>query len=65
MANAGDRARARSMRAKDAMTSPAITVTPGTHCKDAAALLVRHRISALPVVDGSGRLVGLVPSGPS
>jgi CBS domain-containing protein len=48
------------MRAKDAMTSPAITVTPETHCKDAAALLVRHRISALPVVDGGGRLVGLV-----
>ena len=42
------------------MTSPAITVTPETHCKDAAALLVRHRISALPVVDGAGRLVGLV-----
>lgn len=42
------------------MTSPAITVTPETRCKDAAALLVRHRISALPVVDGSGRLVGLV-----
>ena len=42
------------------MTSPAITVTPETHCKDAAALLVRHRISALPVVEASGRLVGLV-----
>jgi len=42
------------------MTSPAITVTPETHCKDAAALLVRHRISALPVVDDAGRLVGLV-----
>jgi hypothetical protein len=25
------------MRAKDAMTSPPITVTPDTHCKDAAA----------------------------
>jgi CBS domain-containing protein len=48
------------MRAKDAMTSPAITVTPQTHCKDAAALMVRHRISALPVVDEGGRLVGLV-----
>jgi CBS domain-containing protein len=48
------------MRAKDAMTSPAITVTLQTHCKDAAALLVRHRISALPVVDADGRLVGLV-----
>src|SRR5690348_14823495 len=48
------------MRAKDAMTSPAITVTPQTHCKDAAALLVRHRISALPVVDATGSLVGVV-----
>jgi len=48
------------MRAKDAMTSPAITVTPQTHCKDAAGLMVRHRISALPVVDEGGRLVGLV-----
>ena len=42
------------------MTSPAITLAPETHCKDAAALLVRHRISALPVVDAGGRLVGLV-----
>src|SRR5690348_9619162 len=57
---ARDRAHARNMRAKDAMTSPAITVTPETHCKDAAALLVRHRISALPVVDANGELVGLV-----
>jgi len=48
------------VKAKDAMTSPAITVTPETHCKDAAALLVRHRISALPVVDAGGRLVGVV-----
>src|SRR5438309_7655443 len=57
---ARDGAHARVMRAKDAMTSPAITVTPETHCKDAAALLVEHRISALPVVDATGRLVGLV-----
>ena len=42
------------------MTSPPITVTPDTHCKDAAALLVRHRISALPVVNAAGQLVGLV-----
>jgi CBS domain-containing protein len=48
------------MRAKDVMTSPAVTVGPETHCKDAAALLVEHRISGLPVVDAGGRLVGLV-----
>src|SRR5262249_59465956 len=55
-----ERAYAWPMRAKDVMTSPAITVMPQTVCKDAAALLVNHRISALPVVDGEGRLVGLV-----
>jgi CBS domain-containing protein len=48
------------MKARDAMTSPAITVTPQTRCKDAAALLVEHRISALPVVDEAGGLVGIV-----
>src|SRR5215469_16848413 len=48
------------MKANDAMTSPAITVMPQTLCKDAAALLVKHRISALPVVDAEGHLVGLV-----
>jgi len=42
------------------LTSPAITVTPETRCKDAAALLVKHRISALPVVDANSSLVGLV-----
>jgi CBS domain-containing protein len=51
------------MRAKDAMTSPAITLAPEMHCKDAAALLVRHRISALPVIDADGRLVGLLSEG--
>lgn len=48
------------MKARDVMTSPAITVGPETHCKEAAALLARHRISALPVIDGQGRLVGIV-----
>ena len=35
-------------------------MTPETRCKDAAALLVKHRISALPVVDANSSLVGLV-----
>lgn len=48
------------MRAKDVMTSPAVTVRPEAHCKMAAALLSRLDISALPVVDGGGRLVGIV-----
>lgn len=42
------------------MTSPAVTVRPEAHCKVAAALLTRLDLSALPVVDGEGRLVGMV-----
>src|SRR5436853_4327868 len=48
------------MKAKDAMTAPAITIAPDAHCKEAAALMAQHRISALPVVDAEQRLVGIV-----
>lgn len=48
------------MRAKDAMTSLAITVTPETHCKEAAALMAEHDVSGLPVVDHESRVVGIV-----
>jgi len=42
------------------MSQPVITVTPETGIKAAAELLVNHGISALPVVDSAGRLVGIV-----
>lgn len=42
------------------MSQPVITVTPETGIKAAAELLVEHGISALPVVDSTGRLVGIV-----
>ncbi len=42
------------------MTSPAITVTPETHCKEAAALMAGHGISGLPVVDPDLRVIGVV-----
>lgn len=48
------------MRAKDIMTTPVVTVHPETTVKEAAALLVDHGISALPVVDEAGELVGIV-----
>ncbi|SER00793.1 CBS domain-containing protein [Lentzea xinjiangensis] len=47
------------MRARDIMTSPVITVTPAVPLKGAAALMVSHGFTALPVVDGK-RLVGIV-----
>ena len=47
------------MKATEIMSAPAITVGPDTPVAEVAALLSKHRFSAVPVLDG-GRLVGLV-----
>jgi len=44
----------------DVMSSPVVTVGPGMPVKEVAALLVRHSISAVPVVDAAGTLLGIV-----
>jgi len=41
------------------MTQSVITVGPDREVRDAALLMLDHRIGALPVVDG-GRLIGIV-----
>ncbi len=51
------------MRAKDIMTSPAVTVGPDSNVGDIADLLLERRISAVPVVDDAGRLRGIVSEG--
>jgi CBS domain-containing protein len=43
-----------------AMSSPAITVGPDENLRDAVELLYSKRIGCLPVVDGGGRLVGIL-----
>jgi CBS domain-containing protein len=48
------------MQARDIMTSPAITVTAGTHIPELARLMRVNQISGMPVVDENGRLLGLV-----
>lgn len=48
------------MLVREVMTSPAITVGPGTSLKQAVRLLDEHRITAMPVVDDAGDLVGVV-----
>jgi CBS domain-containing protein len=48
------------MRAHQIMTRNVITVTPETSIVDAAAAMLQNRLSGLPVVDGAGRLVGIV-----
>lgn len=45
---------------EEAMTSPAITITPGRPVTEAAAVMLAEGINRLPVVDDDGRLVGLV-----
>jgi len=45
---------------REVMTSPAVTVGPGATLKQAVRLLDEHRISAMPVVDQAGHLVGVV-----
>ena len=48
------------MRATDVMGRNVITVHPDTEIADAIKLLVAHDISALPVVDEHGKLVGIM-----
>jgi CBS domain-containing protein len=48
------------MKAIDVMVKDVITVGPDTSVAEAAKLMADHDISALPVVDGDGRLVGIV-----
>ncbi len=50
------------MNAKDIMTSPVITVTPDTSLHDVVEILLRNRISGVPVID-EGRVVGVVGGG--
>ena len=51
------------MNAADMMTSPVVTIGPEASVRDAAWTLLTHRISAMPVLDGQGRLVGILSEG--
>ena len=48
------------MKARDVMVSPVVTVGENETVREVAKLLIAKRISAVPVVDGSGKLVGIV-----
>jgi len=51
------------MRASDVMVTDVITVKPSSSVQDVAELLLTNRISAVPVVDDAGKLVGIVSEG--
>ena len=48
------------MRAIDVMVRDVVTVHPDTDIAEAIKLLSEHDVSALPVVDGQGNLVGIL-----
>jgi CBS domain-containing protein len=51
------------MKASDVMVTEVITVKPDNDVAEVAALLLANRISAAPVVDDAGTLVGMISEG--
>jgi CBS-domain-containing membrane protein len=51
------------MHAKDVMTANVISVTEEAPVHEIVRLLLKHRISAVPVVDGARNVVGIVSEG--
>jgi CBS domain-containing protein len=51
------------MNAGDVMTRQIVSVTPETSIPDMAQLMLKNRISGLPVIDDNGNLVGIVTEG--
>jgi CBS domain-containing protein len=49
-----------TVRVRDVMTAPAVTVTPDATFKQIIDLMLRRGISALPVVDDAGALLGMI-----
>ena len=54
------RAKAAASTAAALMSSPAVTARPQWTVVEAAQVMERHHVKRLPVVDESGRLVGLI-----
>lgn len=51
------------MKVSDVMVKDVVSVGPEASVKDVAALMLQRRISGLPVVDGGGRVLGIVSEG--
>jgi CBS domain-containing protein len=51
------------MKAADVMVSTVITVRPTARVEEVASILLANRISAVPVIDEQGELLGIVSEG--
>ena len=48
------------LKANDIMTKDVITVRPEANVEELARLLMKHRISGVPVVDDDKKIIGIV-----
>jgi len=51
------------VKVKELMTRQVVTAGPGMSLKEAARIMINHKISGLPVVDDSGHLIGVISEG--
>ena len=51
------------MKVQDVMTTKVVSVLPGVTLKEAARLLVEHRISGMPIVGSDGTVLGVLSEG--
>lgn len=51
------------MHAAEIMTRDVITATPQTEVREIVELMLKNRISAVPVVDAAGKVLGMVSEG--
>jgi CBS domain-containing protein len=51
------------MKASELMTKEVVSVPPDMPVREIAGLLLSHHVSAAPVVDGSGNVIGMVSEG--
>ena len=52
-----------TMIVRDVMSRRVVSVMPGHSVRHAAQIMLDNRVSGLPVVDGDGRLVGILTEG--
>lgn len=51
------------MIARDLMTTDPVSISPDSSILAAAEIMLRHRVSGLPVVDSDGTLIGMITAG--
>jgi acetoin utilization protein AcuB len=52
-----------TIKVKTLMPKTLYTISPGETAEKAAAVMLKHRVSALPVVDAAGGLTGIITKG--